>query len=215
MSYFSSLQCRNVPMCSPNIHPDVSFIDAVWGGQLVVGGNSSFGDEVGKGVIHGECKEDVTFLEKQDSHAKLGATVLVPNKCLFNEVEEFSKGGELAVTLSSSEVLDKEKDLCNQIVGLRRQMERLEKLVTQLASGGPVVQELKCQVCGFLLKAHKATTQINNLSELHIHVMGNLAMRGTSLGKPSVQLNSLECGPFLKQIELGSLGNVGVALMEN
>lgn len=138
----------------------------------------------------------------------------------INEVEEFSKGGEPAVTLSSSEVLDKEKDLCNQIVGLRRQMERLEKLVTQLGSGGPVVQELKCQVCGFLLKAHKATIQINNLSESHIHVMGNLAMRGTSLGKPSVQLNSLECGPFLKQIELGSgllgsLGNVGVALMEN
>lgn len=93
-------------------------------------------------------------------------------KCLLNEVEDFSKVGELAVTLSSSDVLDKENDVWTQIVGLRRQM---EKLVTQLGSRGLVVQELKCHVRGFLLKAYKATTQFNNFSITTVHDVGDLA----------------------------------------
>lgn len=51
----------------------------------------------------------------------------------------------------------------------------MEKLGTHLGSKGPVVQELKCHVCGFLLKAHKATTQFNNFSVTTVHDVGDLA----------------------------------------
>lgn len=121
-------------------------------------GESRFGN-VANRVKEGE---DVTF---SDTHAKMVAIVSVPEMSQFNEAKDFSWDGKKAASLSSSDAFVSNNELWSEIVGLRRQIERLGELVAQFGAEGPVVKEYKCRVWGFLLKAHQATIHSKNFSK--------------------------------------------------
>ncbi|KAB1220032.1 hypothetical protein CJ030_MR3G001921 [Morella rubra] len=129
VSHFNSLQLKVVPLRSPSIRPDVSFAAAVKVAKLMVGDDSRSGVEFGNGVTCAEKKEDVT---SSDTHAKLEAAVSVPNFCILNEADSFCQGGELTANVSGSDVLVNLKDVWAQLVGLRSQVDKLEKLVIRL-----------------------------------------------------------------------------------
>lgn len=80
----------------------------------------------------------------------------------------------------SSSTMVNYKAVWSQVVGLRRQVEGLEQLVTHSGAKDPAAQILKCQVCGFLLKAH----QTSSLSKVDI---GSFVVGESSLKVPKVQ----------------------------
>lgn len=96
---------------SPSIRLDISFADAIIGSPMMAVSESRFGN-VANRVVEGE---DVTF---SDMHAKMVATVSVPKMSQFNEAKDFSRDGEKAASLSSSDAFVSNNELWSEIVGL-------------------------------------------------------------------------------------------------
>ncbi|KAB1207900.1 hypothetical protein CJ030_MR7G024262 [Morella rubra] len=184
VSHFGSLQSQVAPLRSPSTRPKVSFSDAVVGDQKLAGVEFSSGVEFGNGATCVALKENVPC---SALHANLVADVTAPNKGILIASADSSRGEKLADLVSSSKMVSY-TEVWSQVVGLRRQVERLEHLLTHWGADDPAPLTMKCPVCGFRLQAHQT-------SRLFKDAIGPLAAGDSPLEVPKVQGKPLANGP--------------------